>query len=88
MSRAETQLILDELADLRKQLAAPSPWIKGNVALARYMGSTDKSGRAAKAFAAAERIAPKLINGVPYYSLVDVDRAMRNGRAVETRRAG
>jgi len=89
MSGAEA--ILAEIADLKKQMARESfrpAWIEGYVALGRYIGSKDAKGRKARAWAVAEGLKCKMINGTPHFSIVDVDRAMRNGRAIETRRAG
>jgi hypothetical protein len=58
-------------------------WIAGYVSLGRYIGRSDKKGRVAKAWAKAEGLKVKMINGTPHFSISDVDRAMRNGRDVE-----
>lgn len=71
--------------ELEAKLAFRPGWIAGYFALGRYIGRNDKKGRIAKAWALAERLPVKRINGVPHYSITDVDRAMRNGRAIETR---
>lgn len=73
-------------ADVLKYGVRPA-WLAGYVALGRYIGSFDKKGRKAKAWALAEGLKPKLIDGTPHFSLADVDRAMRNGRDIETGRA-
>ena len=67
----------------RGQMVRPA-WLEGYVELARYIGSKDKKGRKAKAWAVQENLYFKAINGTPHFSISDVDRAMRNGRAVET----
>ena len=61
-------------------------WISGYVNLGRYIGRDDKRGRVAKAWAKEEGLKSKLINGVPHFSISDVDRAMRNGKVIETRK--
>jgi len=70
---------------IEASMAYRPAWIKGWVNLARYLGHDDKKGRTARAWAEAENLPRKMINGVPHFSIKDVDRAMRNGRAVETR---
>jgi hypothetical protein len=77
--------ILEHLERIERAVAFRPAWIAGNRALGGYIGSNDASGRKAKSWAAAERLHCKVINGTPHYSLSDVDRAMRNGRAIETR---
>lgn len=68
---------------IESSIAFRPGWIAGHCALGRYIGRSDKRGRIAKAWAEAEGLKPKLINGVPHFSLADVDRAMRNGRDME-----
>lgn len=84
MSGADTANILKELAEIKGQLKCPRAWIEGNVALGRYIGSKDKSGRKAAAFAKAAGLYVKRINGTPHYDMSEVDRVMRNGRPMET----
>jgi len=81
----EAAQILEHLERIERAVAFRPAWLAGNCALGAYIGSKDASGRKAKAWATAERLPCKMINGTPHYSLADVDRAMRNGRAIETR---
>lgn len=73
--------------DLERAVAFRPAWISGYRALGMYIGRSDAKGRVAKAWAQAEKLPCKMINGTPHYSLADVDRAMRNGRPIETRRS-
>ena len=70
---------------LEAKMAFRPAWIAGYVNLGLYIGRKDKQGRIAKVWAVAEGLKPKLINGVPHFSIADVDRAMRNGREVDVR---
>lgn len=74
------------LDDLEAKLAFRPAWISGYVALGRYIGSTDAKGRKAKAWADKEGLKGKEIDGTLHFSIADVDRAMRNGRAIQTDR--
>lgn len=76
--------ILERLERIEQAVAFRPCWIAGYVNLGRYIGRDDKRGRVAKAWAAKEGLKPKLINGVPHFSITDVDRAMRNGKVIET----
>lgn len=78
--------ILERLERIEQAVAFRPGWISGYVNLGRYIGRDDKRGRVAKAWAEEEGLKPKLINGVPHFAMSDVDRAMRNGRPIETRR--
>ena len=83
-----TSTELAERLDRIEQAVAFRPaWISGWVNLGRYLGHKDKQGRTAKAWAIKEGVTVKLINGVPHFPIADVDRAMRNGREIETRRS-
>ena len=75
-----------ELGEMKEAMAHRTSWIAGYVALGRYLGSSDRQGRVARAWATAERLKPKEINGTTYFNIADVDRAMRNGKQIETRR--
>ena len=77
--------IQDELREIRMAMAFRPEWIAGYVNLGRYIGRSDKKGRVAKAWAAEEGLKSKEINGVSHFSMADVDRAMRNGKQIETR---
>jgi|AntRauTorcE11897_2_1112592.scaffolds.fasta_scaffold06231_7 hypothetical protein len=68
---------------LESAVAFRPGWITGYANLGRYIGREDKKGRIARAWATEEKLYVKIINGSPSWSLVDVDRAMRNGRTVE-----
>jgi hypothetical protein len=81
-------VVIERLDRIEQAVAFRPAWIKGYAALGRYMGHSDTQGRIAKAWAAAEGLRPKLINGVPHFAMADVDRAMRNGRPIETRERG
>lgn len=80
--------VLERLDRIEQAVAFRPAWIAGYVHLGRYIGSVDKQGRKAKAWALAEGLKSKMIDGTPHFSIADVDRAMRNGRSIETRRAG
>ena len=58
-------------------------WISGYVALGRYLDWNDQQGRKAKAWVEAEKIYTKMVNGTPSWRIADVEKAMRNGKAVE-----
>lgn len=77
--------IVQRLDRIEQAIAFRPAWLAGYAALARYIGHADKQGRTAKAWAAKEGLKPKMINGVPHFAMLDVDRAMRNGSDVETR---
>ena len=81
---ADPQLI-ERLDRIEQAVAFRPAWIAGFVNLGRYLGHKDKQGRTAKAWAVEEGITVKLINGTPHFPIADVDRAMRNGREIETR---
>lgn len=82
---AEAPEIIERLDRIERAVAFRPAWIEGYVNLGRYIGSADKQGRKAKAWARAEGLRPKMIDGTPHFSMSDVDRAMRNGRVIETR---
>lgn len=79
--------LIERLDRIERAVAYRPAWIAGYAALGRYIGSADKQGRKARAWAIAEGLTPKVIDGTPHFSMADVDRAMRNGRPIETRRA-
>lgn len=79
--------ILERLDRIETAVSYRPAWLAGYVALGRYIGSADKQGRKAKAWAQAEGLRCKMIDGTPHFALSDVDRAMRNGRRIETRLA-
>lgn len=85
MSTADLQIIADRLDRIEQAIAYRPDWIAGYANLGRYIGRQDKKGRIAKAFSEQENLTIKKINGVPHFSRVEVDRAMRNGRPIETR---
>ena len=78
--------ILERLDRIEQAVAFRPAWIAGWVNLGLYIGSSDKQGRKAKAWASAEGLRPKMIDGMPHFSIMDVDRVMRNGRSIETRK--
>lgn len=80
--------VVERLDRIEQAVAYRPGWITGYANLGRYLGRHDKKGKVAKAWAEAEGLPCKKINGSPSWSLADVDRAMRNGRAIETRRVG
>lgn len=80
----EAQLLQD-MQELKQAVAFRPAWISGFANLGRYIGRSDKQGRIAKAWATEEGLTVKMINGTPHFSISDVDRAMRNGRQIETR---
>lgn len=79
------EVLLERLERIEQAVAFRPAWIAGWANLGRYIGRKDKQGRIARAWAAEEGLRPKVINGVPHFAMVDVDRAMRNGRVIETR---
>ena len=58
-------------------------WISGYLALGRYLGWNDQSGRKVKAWVEAENIYTKYVNGTPSWRIADIDKAMRNGKRIE-----
>jgi len=78
--------VLAEIREMKEALSYRTSWIAGYVALGRYLGSSDRKGRIARAWATEEKLKPKEINGTAYFNIADVDRAMRNGKHIETRR--
>jgi hypothetical protein len=87
MSADFEKTILAEVRELKMAMAFRPEWIAGYAALARHLGSSDRQGRVARAWATEEGLKPKEINGTAYFSMADVDRAMRNGKQIETRKA-
>ncbi|MDG1302382.1 MAG: hypothetical protein P8R37_12435 [Opitutae bacterium] len=87
MSIEFEKTVLAEIREMKEALAYRTSWIAGYVALGRYLGSSDKQGRVARAWATEERLKSKEINGTAYFSMADVDRAMRNGKQIETPKA-
>lgn len=83
MSGSETSEILARLDNIEQAIAFRPAWISGWSNLSRYLGLKDKQCRKAKAWAAAEGLYCKMINGTPSWAIADIDRAMRNGRDVE-----
>jgi hypothetical protein len=86
MRTAFEETVLAEIREMKEALAYRTSWIAGYVALGRYLGSSDKQGRVARAWATEERLKTKEINGTAYFNIADVDRAMRNGKQIETRK--
>ena len=86
MSVEFEETVLAEIRDLKQSMIYRPAWIAGYVALGRYLGSSDRQGRVARAWATEEKLKPKEINGTAYFNIADVDRAMRNGKQIETRR--
>lgn len=78
--------LASRLDAIERAIAFRPAWIKGYVNLGRYLGHSDKQGRIAKAWASEEGLRVKTINGMPHFAIADVDRAMRNGRSIETRK--
>lgn len=74
-----------QLNRIERNMAFRPAWLCGPGALGRYIGTADRQGRKALAWARAEGIKSKSINGTAHFSISDVDRAMRNGRSIETR---
>lgn len=87
MSIEFEKTMLAEVRELKMALAFRPEWIAGYVNLGRYIGRSDKKGRVARAWATEEGLKAKEINGVSHFCLADVDRAMRNGKQIETPKA-
>ena len=86
MSADFEKTVLAEIREMKEALSYRTSWIAGYVALGRYLGSSDRQGRVARAWATEEKLKLKEINGTAYFNIADVDRAMRNGKQIETRR--
>ena len=85
MSESQVMERLMERLDLIERSVRPVVWIMGYGDLGRYIGSTDRKGRLAKNWAEKEKLYTKWINGTPHFNASDVDRIMRNGKAIITK---
>ena len=86
LKMSDLEKVIKQLDRIETAMKFSSGYIAGYADLASYLGHTDKRGRTAKGWAAVEGLTVKPINGVPHFSKMEVDRAMRNGRAIETRK--
>lgn len=76
--------VLDRVEKHLETTAFRPGWISSYAKLGYYIGEIDKQGRKAKAWVKAEKIYVKYINGTPHFAIKDVERALRNGRKIET----